>query len=196
MKWRCVILKLILYIRNGWHAHFHDKRRRARFHDGRRPRFCDKRRHTPRNTCLLSLHNRRRAIGTSVSLLSQKQSRLGYKLNWYASKRRSSPFFPPPSQFHSSMMQARLIFPDQRWSHLRTSLIYVSDLSFLRSDRANWTVRFRRIQWQSGALSTEVRAFSRPSGIRVGGGTRTTITLEVEVAAKSSNQQKMKRIEN
>jgi hypothetical protein len=50
-------------------------------------------------------------------------------------KRRSSPFYPPPSQFCCSMMRACLIFLDQRRPHLRASLIHVSDLSFLCSVR-------------------------------------------------------------
>jgi hypothetical protein len=137
MKWRHIILMLVLYIWNGWRARFYDKRRCTHFRDGRRNgrhvHFCDKRRCAPRNTCLLYLHNRRCVIGTCVSLLSQKRVRLGYKLNWDAPKRRSSPFYPQPSHFRSSM-RARLISPDQRWSHLRTSPICVSDLSFLRSD--------------------------------------------------------------
>jgi hypothetical protein len=106
MKWRRSILTLILYIQNGWRSCFHDKRRRAYFHDerqnGRHVRFHHKSRCDPRNTHLLHLHNQRRAIGTRVSLLSQKQ--------------------------------ARLIFLDRRRSHLSASSICVSNLSFLRSD--------------------------------------------------------------
>jgi hypothetical protein len=64
---------------------FCDRRRRACFRDGRhnerRTHFCDKRRHAPRNTCLLYLHNQRCAIGIHVSLLSQKRVRLRYKIN-------------------------------------------------------------------------------------------------------------------
>jgi hypothetical protein len=88
--------------------------------NGRRTRFHDKRRH---------------AIGMHVSLLSQKRARLGYKLNRDTLKRRSSPLYPRPSQFRSSMMWARLVYPDQRLSHLRVSPIIVSDLSFLHTSR-------------------------------------------------------------
>jgi hypothetical protein len=114
-------------IKGDVHA-FHDGKR-----NGRRARFHDKRSRAPSNICLFYLHNRRRVIGTCVSLLSQKRARLGYKLNCSAPKRRSSPFYPSPSQFCSSIMWARLIFPDRRRSHLLASLICISDLSFLRS---------------------------------------------------------------
>jgi hypothetical protein len=40
--------------------------------------FRDKKRRAPSNTRHLYLHNRRRAIETCVSLLSEKQTRLGY----------------------------------------------------------------------------------------------------------------------
>jgi hypothetical protein len=144
----------VLYIQNGRHVHFRDKRRCARFRDGRRnrrrARFRDKRRHAPSNTCLLYLHNQRRTIGMCVSLLSPKQTRLIYKLNWDAPKRRSSPFYPPPSQFRSSMMWVRPVFPDQRWSHLCTSRFCVSDLSFLHSVRCIVTelVTHRFSRWR------------------------------------------------
>jgi hypothetical protein len=42
------------------------------------PAFEIKRRRAPRNACLLSFHNRRRALVTRVSLLLEEQARLGY----------------------------------------------------------------------------------------------------------------------
>jgi hypothetical protein len=145
MKWRCVILTLVLHIRNEWHTCFHDRRRHVRIHDGRwngrrvrfydkrrYVRFRDKRRRTLRNVCLYCLHNRRRAIETRISLLSQKRTRLRYKLNRDAPK-RSPHFYPLLRQFRSLMMQTRLVFLDWRWSHLRAYLICISNLSFLRS---------------------------------------------------------------
>jgi hypothetical protein len=80
------------------------------------------------------LRNGRCVIGMHVSLLSQKRAHLRYKLNRDAPKRISSPFYPPPCQFCSSMMWTCLVFSNWRRSHLRASLICVSDLSFLRSD--------------------------------------------------------------
>jgi hypothetical protein len=58
---------------------------------------------------------------------------LRYKLNWDAPKKRSSPFYPPPSQFRSLLTWAGLLSLDQTQSPLRASPICVSDLSFLRS---------------------------------------------------------------
>jgi hypothetical protein len=90
---------------------------------------------TPLAMCVsFYLCNRRRVIGTHVSLLSQKRAHLRYKLNRDVPKRISSPFYPPLCQFCSSMMWTRLIFSNRRRSHLRASPICVSDLSFLCSD--------------------------------------------------------------
>jgi hypothetical protein len=44
-------------------------------------RFSDKRRRAPSSARLLYLNNQRHTIGTHVSLLSQKQLHLRYKLN-------------------------------------------------------------------------------------------------------------------
>jgi hypothetical protein len=48
---------------------------------GHAPTFIIKGDVRPTNVRLLYLHNQRRAIGTHVSLLSQKRGHLGYKLN-------------------------------------------------------------------------------------------------------------------
>jgi hypothetical protein len=98
----------------------------------------------PLEMSLLYLHNQRCAIGMCVSLLSQKRLHLRYKLNWVTPKRIASPFCSPPSQFHSSMMRVSLIFPDRRRSHLRMSLICVSDLSFSCSAHNVGTSCFNR----------------------------------------------------
>jgi hypothetical protein len=78
---------------------------------------------------LLYLYNRRHAIRTCVSLWSEKQARLGYLLNWDAPKSNMSPFYPPSSQFRSSV----IVFSYRRRSPWSTSSIRVSYLSFLRT---------------------------------------------------------------
>jgi hypothetical protein len=102
------VTRVSLYSHNGRRVRFHDKRRRAR---------------VPSSVRLLYLNNRRHAIKTHFSLLSQKRTRLRYKLNWDVPKRRSSPFYPPSSQFCSSLMWARLILLDMRRSFKSSYLI-------------------------------------------------------------------------
>jgi hypothetical protein len=115
---------------------------------------------------LLYLHNWRRTIGTRVSHLSQKRVHLRYKLKWDASKRRSCPFFPPLSQFRSMMMRVRMVFPDQRRLHLRTSLVCVSDFSFLHSGSPR-PCRLRTVsfwpRWQALICTGRMSGFMGPS---------------------------------
>jgi hypothetical protein len=103
-------------------------------------------------------------------------------------KRRSFPFYAPPSQFRSSVMRAHLIFLDQRRSFLHASLIHVFDLSFLRSVDYDKEAAFmpNNQQWHGGVYDVLTRYSAAAAATQIGDflmmfATRSRLTMGWEI---------------